>query len=619
MSTKLLSMCKRLTRALPLSGLMLLSAGWTVPLNGPQSDANLSKHMSQKFDAAAAQSSDYIQLNLDLSDSRDWAFLMGRLQSAGKSEKNAPELFKRLGLMRSRAMARKADGSVGVMNGGSPAWCNHFFKMGRDPVTSNGNTTFYPVVEVACKDGAEYVYADLINSDVNNSETQSIRLSSASAEQYGGGLKFDTVTAPATVATGKGRNLRMESLMIAADATLDQTSYILERAAATNALPSFSATHPRKIHTTTSTRAEIVACQMRGASDCDYAVGGYVNGNLQAYALNANSGVAAAYANSATLNPSDYWAFGAPYDYQKLYVPVRGTLSAGADNSIQCIIQSVSRARLQMIAAVTGRTCYNETSFASTIRTGVNSSSINVLNNMSNLFNTAGSGTSPNDCRTETIWNEPTRYSILMSGTLLCNGTTRPFFIQYPRPTQGTANIIFLNSCMAEGTSIKLADGKVVPVEQVKKGDKVISDSKGTVLTVSDTSFGNEAKPLFRIQDDAGNNATLTETHPVIKESGEIVAAKNLKVNDRVRTAQGISTLTSISFVAPKDVKVYNLKVGTDDERLKLGKSATTLFAGGFLVGDMSMQADLDAPKPAVASFPAAWQKDYNNRVQLKN
>lgn len=109
------------------------------------------------------------------------------------------------------------------------------------------------------------------------------------------------------------------------------------------------------------------------------------------------------------MNPDDYWAFGAPYNYNKLYVPVRGTLSAGTSRSTRCTFSRFDRARIQLITGNSARTCLNEATFLNSLVPGSNTTNVNVLTNMSNLFNTAGAGTSPASCATETILNEMTR------------------------------------------------------------------------------------------------------------------------------------------------------------------------------------------------------------------
>lgn len=610
----------QLARMLPLTGVMLLSAGWSNTLNAPKDDSAASQALVERHDLAAKEGS--YQINLNLANKTDWDFLRNRLASAGKTEQNAPELFRRMGLIRERALARQASGTLAddPRNG---AWCNHFLKFDRAHIPDGNVHTFFPVVQVSCKDGADYVYADLLNYDTHETESDSVLHSSTSGEEYGDGREFDDVKIPATIATGRSRVLRMESLALALGTTIDQTSYIVERAAVINTLPSMTFTHPRKI-LPAPVSAEIMACQLRGGLDCDYAVAGYQNGNLTAYPPSP-TGVAASYSNQpGTLNPSDFWSFTAPYQYDNLYVPVRGTFNAGASNGFQCTLASVAMARVQLITNDSARTCLNNTQFISSLPTGGTQVFLNILTNMNRLFNTAGNGTSPADCAASTVINEMTRLLITISGKVRCNGVDKPFVVIYPKqPEDGTPNIFFRNSCMASGTRITLADGTVVPVETVKLGDKVLANDKGTALTVIDVSRGNEVKPLLRLRDDAGHDATLTEMHPVIMATGEVVAAKALKVQDQVKTAKGISTLTSITPVSPEKQRVYNLGLGTDQERLTLEKNGRTLFAGGFLVGDLGMQDVLQRPLneqklSLLERLPKAWHRDFRNGIQPK-
>ncbi|NTX01698.1 hypothetical protein HUA75_07990 [Myxococcus sp. CA040A] len=599
---------------------MLLTTGWSNTLTPPKEDRANAQQLVERYDEAVKDSGVY-RVDLDLANDGDWNFLVGRLTSAGKSERNAPELFRRLGFMRERALTRQAAGPQPA-NLEEGAWCNHFLKYSQDPISANGYTTFFPVVEVACKDGADYVYADLFNYDTNVAETNSVLLSSASGEEYGDGRAFDDVRAPATVATGKGRVLRMESLLMALGATIDQTSYLVERGAAVNLPPSMSFTHPRKVIPNTA-NAEIYACQLRGGNDCDYAVAGYQNGSLLPYPP-APAGVAASYSGSpGILNPADYWLFNAPYNYQNLYVPIRGVLNAGAENNFQCVLSKVDRARIQLITQDTARSCVyaNQAEFIASLPLGANQTPLNVLTNMNWLFNTTGNGPSAASCGTDQIVNEFTRFSITITGKVRCNGVELPIFVVYPRGGSGVpGNIFFRNSCMASGTQVKLADGRVVPVEEVKMGDKVLANEQGTALTVTDISRGNEVKPMLRLRDSAGHDATLTEMHPVIMSTGEVVAARDLRVKDQVRTEKGTATLTSITQVSPEGQRVYNLALGTDTELLAVKKNGRTLYAGGFLVGDLRMQDALTLPKREQVSIlqrlPKAWHQDFRNGIK---
>ncbi|QSQ11363.1 Hint domain-containing protein [Myxococcus landrumensis] len=612
---------KQKARLLPLAGVVLLSAGWSNTLNPPAEDRARAQRLVERYDKET-EGNDALHINLNLADDGDYHFLVGRLTSAGKDEKNAPELFNRLGFMRERALTRAAQSATPA---DEPAWCNHFLKYKNPPLPSNGYTTYFPVVEVACKDGADYVYADIFNYDEDENGANSVLVSSNSGEEYGDGRAFDDVEAVATIATGKGRVLRMESLVMALGPNLDQTTYVLVRSAVINSPPSMTFSHPRKI-LATPTHAEIYACQLRGGNDCDYAVAGYRNGVLSPFVSPATStGVAASYANQpGTLNPADYWTFGAPYNYENLYVPVRGVLSAGAVNNFQCIVSKIEKARIQMILNDTGRTCLNNAEFIPSIPVGANTSNLNVLTSMSRLFNTPGPGQSPSSCAASTVVNEMTRFMVTIVGKIRCNTPTapeKPFVVMYPTGASGlTSNIFFHNSCMAAGTRVTLADGKVVPVEQVKLGDKVRANDKGALLSVMDIAQGNEVKPLLRLRDNQGHDATLTEMHPVVMSTGEVVTAKSLKVKDQVRTDKGVSTLTSITPVSSENARVYNLRLGTDQELLAVNKNGRTLFAGGFLVGDLSMQDALTRPAREQVSvtqtLPKAWHQDFLNSMK---
>ncbi|MFP2959417.1 hypothetical protein ACLEPN_16650 [Myxococcus sp. 1LA] len=112
---------------------------------------------------------------------------------------------------------------------------------------------------------------------------------------------------------------------------------------------------------------------------------------------------------------------------------------------------------------------------------------------------------------------------------------------------------------------------------------------------------------MLRLRDDAGHDATLTEMHPVIKSPGAVVAARDLRVTDQVRTADGVATLTSITKVSPEGQRVYNLALGMDTE---------------LLVGDLRMQDALTLPKREQVSILQrllkAWPQDYHNGVKAK-
>ena len=114
----------------------------------------------------------------------------------------------------------------------------------------------------------------------------------------------------------------------------------------------------------------------------------------------------------------------------------------------------------------------------------------------------------------------------------------------------------------------------------------------------------------------------VTETHPMLKDTGSVIAANKLVVGDHVLTQRGPTTLVSVERVK-YDGRVFNFVLGTEDEVAAVGSDHRTLFANGFLVGDNVMQHQLEErSKPSraetLARLPRAWLGDYHNAVARK-
>jgi hypothetical protein len=181
--------------------------------------------------------------------------------------------------------------------------------------------------------------------------------------------------------------------------------------------------------------------------------------------------------------------------------------------------------------------------------------------------------------------------------------------------------ITMTNSCLAAGTSIQLADGRGVPVESIQAGDKTFNPfhPDGAALTVVDTAKGFETVPMIRIKDNAKRSLLVTEMHPIATVDRGMVQARKLRVGDKVQTRTGPSQLVSVTR-EPFSGKVYNLKVGSDAESLKLGSDQTVGYANGFLVGDGQIQQKYEtAEQTATANsdvrkrLPSVWLRDYVN------
>ena len=192
-------------------------------------------------------------------------------------------------------------------------------------------------------------------------------------------------------------------------------------------------------------------------------------------------------------------------------------------------------------------------------------------------------------------------------------------------PTQFNPSFVYddikvTNSCLAAGTLLQMADGSLVPVEQIASGDHVFNSlhdgAKG--LTVTDTAIGFETEPMVRLEDELGHSVLMTSMHPVKTPDRGIVLAKDLREGDLVLTVDGTSALRRVEREAFGG-KVYNVKLGTTMEKAALGlEDSTLVYANGFLVGDGQVQSKYESIALAAPTqgdvldrLPARWHRDY--------
>ncbi|OJH35204.1 hypothetical protein BON30_39805 [Cystobacter ferrugineus] len=175
------------------------------------------------------------------------------------------------------------------------------------------------------------------------------------------------------------------------------------------------------------------------------------------------------------------------------------------------------------------------------------------------------------------------------------------------------------NSCLAEGTKVQLADGRMVPIESIQIGDKIFNPFHpgAQALTVTDIAKGFETVPMVRIKDKAGRELLMTEMHPIATVDRGMVQARKLRVGDKVQTRTGTSPLVSVTR-QPFGGKVHNLKVGSNEEALKLGPDQTVVYANGFLVGDGQIQQKYESAEQNANArldmrtrVDKRWRQDY--------
>lgn len=170
-------------------------------------------------------------------------------------------------------------------------------------------------------------------------------------------------------------------------------------------------------------------------------------------------------------------------------------------------------------------------------------------------------------------------------------------------------------SCLAEGTKIRLGAGEAVKIESVDVGGMVATSSTGDgIAAVEDVSVGIEQIPMVRLVDEQGRELLLTETHPVLTPDRGVVWAGELAKGDKVLTETGASQLTEVGREA-YDGNVYNLKLDANGESTEYRGS--TMYANGFLVGDLAMQSAYEFKNrntaTALEQIPADWHTDYLN------
>ncbi|MDC0712214.1 Hint domain-containing protein [Stigmatella sp. ncwal1] len=624
-----LRLWKPLVRASQMAGVLLLTTGWSGSLRPPAEHMphpqliEQSRRMNARYDAEIIKHEDRLSIDLDLADDAQHAFVVDRLRAAGKDEKNSPGLFDKLSLFRERALRRQREGAKMDAPSSSPIWCDHYLIVKAPTSSGTGaSLTYEPYVRVSCHGGANYVYADLVVYDINKEDTQSRVVASNAGEEYGGGTDFIGVGAVASVDVAQGRLLRLESLALAVDDVTgrDVTSYTVEKTSiALRDDGGFTLLHPREI-VPNNNRADIWMCQLRGGADCDYAVAGYDQGSLKAYPP-VPQGVAASRAEKpGELNPSDFWELGSPFNATRLYVPIRTEIRAGSSNYLQCTVDHYTYAKVRLHSIV--GTCVNTVDLKSLLPVGHNTAVFNYLADVS--YDISGTENPNSPCTTTRILNNSVSFNITLIGKARCataggTHTLEPFFKSQAIDgrTLTSQRLFFQNSCMAAGTRIQMANGHILPVEQVEIGDKVLANKEGLILTVTDVARGHEIDDFVQLRDNAGHRVTLTQMHPIIKADGKVVAARSLKVRDQVRTERGVSTIKSVKRIPANGKQVFNLALGTPYELREVDSQERTLFAGGFLVGDKSMQDLLQAPPQQpldVASrLPKTWQQDFAN------
>jgi hypothetical protein len=182
-------------------------------------------------------------------------------------------------------------------------------------------------------------------------------------------------------------------------------------------------------------------------------------------------------------------------------------------------------------------------------------------------------------------------------------------------------------SCLAEGSLITLPGGKQLPIEMLQVGDTVVGASQFNPaqrldLEIADISIGVEAIPMIQLTTREGKKLLLTESHPVITQSGQSVWAKDLELGERIHTKGKTEFITKIDEVK-FDGKVYNLRLKRNKhDDVQIEGETFSMFANGIQVGDLGMQSDnefnneVETQQDVLNRLPEPWHKDYLNSIR---
>lgn len=177
----------------------------------------------------------------------------------------------------------------------------------------------------------------------------------------------------------------------------------------------------------------------------------------------------------------------------------------------------------------------------------------------------------------------------------------------------------FAWGCLTPGTKIHMAGGSNKRVEDVKVGDKVISNQNKKPRKVTSTIPGYEDGWVYVVTDANGNSVEMTAEHPVLLVDQKVLLARQLEPGMKIYNEKG---KTSIKSIKKKNYigKVWNLVL---EDSAKTDYKSTGFYAEGILVGDNDMQEYwgkyyLKDHRDILQRIPKEWRKDYKNWKKQK-
>jgi len=552
------------------------------------------------------------RIRLNLADKRQHRFAVARLKLAGKTPENSPYLFEAMEQRRQKHLALGYKEGLLSKEEFETQSTTARREMHQIEVATAGETTAVindgkGSASSTFPGGSEYTYVDASYTDANGYPLGEMGW----AEEFGGGYNVTIPTAGNLALTNLKRYM-VSSYKTEDSAAGFTDSYIYSKVGPTNAVTIAEA--PRLMDPITveapvdlvSNDKLISICLNRTwTQDCDYDL----TGNPQSIKLplKGSLSIASNHTFDYKMHKTITQDLNATSPRPR---PDAGSLSLILTNvGGGCDVTSGNTINASMAQFWNSVVWSNEVNDPTTPEPDYKTLSWDLTGNNSAFFD--------DDCRQ--IQN---RVKLtLVIGLYLRGGgvqywTTATITTDPTTPRAAALNpITITNSCLAAGTEIELAAGKSGTIESLKMGDRVFNPYQ-KALTVMDMAIGFETVPMVRIRSEAGRSLLMTEMHPIQVVGRGMVQARALQKGDMVMTKSGPSKLVEVSREA-YDGKVYNLKVGSDAEKLALAEDQTVVYANGFMVGDGQIQSKYETitmtrkPENVLARLSSRWHRDY--------
>jgi Hint-domain len=504
-------------------------------------------------------------VRMDLSDPTQYRFLTARLTASGKTPQNSPQFFKMIEGIKQRHTAKKQDPDFQAQMTDKP----------RDHILGNvvrvdGTNTFRVTTFATIQDGADYNFVDGVAYTESGQQLSDYGW----GEEYGDGRKL--VAQPVgPINTTTAMPIKVDSLNLVSINGIEESFYFMEDTLVPAQGPGGVLEHPRDANGD----GIVTICLDRNYGDCDYPLVGewIVRFPAKGHIIFANEVLSF----DPPLQPPSFMKLtdlnGGPKNMA--FGPLINWLRIDQTDKRK-VTWDIPQAYGQFNGVLFQR--YEDVDFF-----------LSVSVKMKRC---------PTCPATQTVNATAKISSIDRAAEASTNGMPKAKDMQ------------MVYSCLAKGTQVQLADGKTAKVEDVARGAMVKSTASGVALPVADISVGIERIPMVHITDSAGRDLLMTSSHPVMTPDQGVVWAEELKVGSQVLTNTGVSTLVKVSQEMYSD-NVYNLKL--DRSQLKDDAKGSTMYANGFLVGDLAMQKAYEFKNTqnlradVLSRLPARWHADY--------